>query len=220
MSLGTSRDIVIVGGRAIGRSLLDILQLDGRYRPVCIIDDGLAETQVCGVPVRDFANYDLPCTRALLALGMPADKQIYLAKAQAIGLSFESYVSPLALVGGSTRIGSGSIIFPFASLIDGAELGSFVYLSLYAGAGKSARVGDFCTLMNYSSVRGAHIGQSTVIAGNSHVLDGAHVGKCSWVAPGVVVRKPVGDNRIALGGGRSGPVTATLQMRTGTGEAQ
>ena len=210
---GDTKEIVIIGGRAIGRSLLDVLDRDARYRVVCIIDDGLDVDAIDGVPVRSFASYSFPCASALLALGMPADKRVYLKRTLEIGLTPETYISPLALVGRSARIGRGSIIFPFASVIDGAQLGEFVYLSLYAGAGKQAKVGDFCTLMNYSSVRGAEIGQDTVVAGSSHILDGANIGQSCWVAPGVIVRKPAGDGRLVLSGGKSAPFRGASMPR-------
>jgi acetyltransferase-like isoleucine patch superfamily enzyme len=193
------QDVVLVGGRVIGRTLLDRLEADPRWRVVCIIDDGLGVKELRGTPVCSFESYKDNCRSAILALGNPEDKRFYRQKALSIGLNFVTYIDSMAVVGGSCRIGDGSVILPFATVIDGAEIGEHVYLSVYSGVGKGARVGDYTTLMNYSSVRAANLGHDVVLSGAVHILDGAHVGDGSLVAPGTILRRPVPAGRFVWG---------------------
>lgn len=193
------RDVVLVGGRVIGRTLLDRLETDPRWRVVCIIDDGLGLKELRGTPVCNFENYTDDCRSAILALGSPEDKRFFRQKALSIGLNFATYIDSLAVVGSSCRIGDGAVILPFATVIDGADIGDYVYLSVYSGVGKGARVGDYSTLMNYSSVRAANLGCDVVLSGAVHVLDGAHVGDGSWVAPGTILRRPVPAGQLVWG---------------------
>ena len=199
VSGSSRRDVVLVGGRCIGRTLLDRLEVDPRWRVVCIIDDGLGVTHLWDTPVCGFDDYPHDCRSAILALGKPADKRFYRQKALSIGLDFVTYIDAMAVVGGSCRVGKGSVILPFVTVVDGAQIGEHVFLSVYSGAGKNARIGDYATLMNYSSVRGATIGDDAVLTGAVHVLDGADVGDRCWVAPGTILRRPVPADQFVWG---------------------
>jgi acetyltransferase-like isoleucine patch superfamily enzyme len=193
------QDVVLVGGRVIGRTLLDRLEVDPRWRVVCIIDDGLEGTELRGIPISSFAAYKGACRSAILALGMPEDKRHFREKATGIGLDFVTYIDAMAIVGSQCTIGKGCVIMPFAAVIDGSTLGCHVYVSIHAGVGKEAQVGDYSTLMNYSSVRAANLGSDVVLSGAVHVLDGAHVGDGCWVAPGTILRKPVPPGQLVWG---------------------
>lgn len=192
-------DVVLVGGRAVGQMLIDRIDGDPAWNIACIIDDGLQQEHLHGIPVRTFETYDLPCRLAFLALSKPADKRFYQARGEAIGLTFASYVDRFAAVGKSCKIGRGSIIFPFASLLIDGALGEFTTLSAYAAVGNNASVGNYSTLMNFASVRGANTGEDVVLATAAHVLAGATLGEGVWVGPGSLVRRPVPAHHFAGG---------------------
>lgn len=185
------RDVVLIGGRAVGRMLIDRLQDDPVWNIICVIDDGLEQNHICGIPVRTFDSYSFPCRLALLALSSPADKRFYKARGEAIGLTFTTYIDRFAAVGKSCNVGKGAIIFPFASVLIDGDLGEFTTLSSYAAVGNDARVGNYSTLMNYASVRGAVIGEDAVLATGAHILANATIGDGAWIGPGSLVRRPV-----------------------------
>ena len=196
---GVATEVVLIGGRTIGRTLLDRLAIDPRFRVVAIIDDGLAVHAIDGVPVASFLSYEHPCRTAILALGMPEDKRFYRDKAANLGFRFISFIDQSALVGKSACIGNGSIVMPFASVVDGSRLGEFVYISFYSGVGKGGELGDYSTVMDHSSVRAAQIGDDVVLAGAVHIMEGAHVGRASWVAPGTILRNPMPPGQLIWG---------------------
>lgn len=192
-------DVVLVGGRAVGKMLIDRLYDDPTWNIACIIDDGLKQEHLYGIPVRTFDSYDLPCRLALLALSSPADKRFYQARGEAIGLTFITYIDRSAAVGKSCKIGKGAIIFPFASVLIDGDLGDFTTLSAYAAVGNNACVGSYSTLMNYASVRGANVGVDVVLATGAHILADATIGDGVWVGPGSLVRRSVPAHHFAGG---------------------
>ncbi len=126
----TAREVVLVGGRTIGRTLLDRMETDPRWHMVGIPDDLISVKEVQGTPVFRFDSYTHECRTAVLALGMPADKRLYRKKGADIGLNFATYIDAMAVVGSSCRVGAGSVILPFATVIDGAEIDEHVFLSV------------------------------------------------------------------------------------------
>jgi acetyltransferase-like isoleucine patch superfamily enzyme len=195
-----TRDVVLIGGRTMGRILIDRMDQDPTWNVICVIDDGLAVDALQGQPVRRFDNYDFDCHDAILALSKPQDKRYYQKKAQAIGLRFVTYVDRMAVVGASCTIGEGSVVLSFATVLAGGQVGKFVFLSAYAEVGKDAVVGDYATMMNYASIRAAQIGEDAVLATAAHVFDGANVGSRAWIAPGTLLRRPVPADHFAGGG--------------------
>jgi acetyltransferase-like isoleucine patch superfamily enzyme len=193
------RTVLLIGGRGLGRSLLDRLERDPSWWIAGIIDDGLGVKTLRGVPVYGFDDYPRECRTAIMAVSKPADKKTYRQKAVDSGLDLVSYVDATALVGSGCQIGSGCVILPFSIVMDEAELGEHVFVSCYCAVGKGARVGDYATIMNYSSVRGANVGAGAVLTTAVHVMDGAHVGEGCWVAPGTILRKPVPPGHLAWG---------------------
>ena len=215
-SAGAHRDVVLVGGRCIGRTLLERLEENRDWHVVCVIDDGLKASTLLGKPVCGFEDYSYDCRTAILALGNPADKRFYRKKALSIGLTFATYIDPMALVASSCRIGAGSVVMPFASVVDGTEIGEHVFLSLYSGAGKNARVGDYSTLTNYSSVRAAILGVDVTLASAAHVLEGANVGDGCWLAPGTILRRPVGPGQLVWGNSAHRRRRSTAERSSGS----
>jgi UDP-3-O-[3-hydroxymyristoyl] glucosamine N-acyltransferase len=203
-----ARDVVLIGGRCMGRVLIDRLEQDPNWNAVAVIDDGLEVDVLQGIPVRRFDNYAFDCHDAILALSRPEDKRHYQKKAEAIGLGFLTYVDRMAVVGASCKIGEGSVVLPFATVLAGGQLGKFVFLSTYAEVAKDAVVGSYATIMNYSSVRAAQVGEDAVLATAVHVLDGANVGDRAWIAPGTLLRRPVPADHFA------GSATPRLRPRS------
>jgi len=53
--------------------------------------------------------------------------------------------------------------------------------------------------MNYSSVRGANLGEDVVVTTGAHILAHASIGEGAWVGPGSIVRRPVPAHHFAGG---------------------
>lgn len=192
-------DILIVGARGLGKEVLGYLRDDERYEPVAFLDE-LDADEVLGLPVVHPDRWDGGCRRALFAVGYPLDKAPTLAKYEALGLEWESYVHPRALVSPHTTLGRGVLVAPFAAVCGDAALGDFVFLNVHAAVGHDARLGDRCSLMPHASAAGeARLGEGTLLAIGAAILPGVTVGACCRVSAGSVVTMDMPGKSLVFG---------------------
>ena len=101
MAVRRRKDIVLVGARGQAKDLIGLLEDDGRFRIVCLIDE-IEATQVLGHEVVRPEAYDGGCRDALLAIGLPDGKVAVLAQYERFGgfrLFLERYLHECITIG-------------------------------------------------------------------------------------------------------------------------
>ena len=181
------------------KDLIGLLEDDGRFRIVCLIDETEA-TQVLGHEVVRPEDFDGGCRDALLAIGLPDGKVSVLAQYERFEFRWQSYVDRRACVSPHAQLGNGCIIAPFAVLSGDVRLGAHVYVAAFAGAGHDSTIGDLCSLLPYSGLGGgSRIGARCTLGAGAHLLPGITIGNDVMVAGGATVTRDLPDRVTAFG---------------------
>ena len=121
--------------------------------------------------------------RMLLAIGDIDARRRTVAALRQHGARFLTMVHPTAVVAETAVIGTGTILYPFTTVSNGAVLADYVHLSLYASAGHDSHVGKFCLLSPYATLNGFAVLEDEVFMGShSMVGPGYTVGKESKIS--------------------------------------
>ncbi len=187
--------LVIVGAGGHGRSVLELVRLDGRYQVQAFLDDQQAAgTQVMGVPVwGPTALLDQLPARGVssvhVAIGHNRTRQTLCARARAAGLELATLVHPRAFASPSAVLGAGTALMACAVLGTQAHLGEGAIVNVGAVVDHHARVSNF-----------GHLGANATMAG------GSTIGERAWLQAGAALGYGVhlpDDTIVAPGEGRS-----------------
>jgi len=199
MAVRRRKDIVLVGARGQAKDLIGLLEDDGRFRIVCLIDE-IEATQVLGHEVVRPEVYDGGCRDALLAIGLPDGKVAVLAQYERFEFRWQSYVDRRAYVSPHAQLGKGCIVAPFAVLSGDVRLGAHVYVAAFAGAGHDSTIGDLSSLLPYSGLGGgSRIGARCLLGAGARLMPGINVGDDVVVAGSATVTRNLPDRVTAFG---------------------
>ncbi len=176
--------IILVGGGGHCHSCIDVIEADGTYDIVGIIDvaDKVGE-QVLGYSVIA-SDEKLPelveeGAAFLVTVGQIKSsslKRTLFDKLNSLGAILPSIISPRAYVSRHAFIGRGTIVMHDALVNAGAWVGSNCILNSKSLVEHDARVGDHC-----------HISTGAVINGNVQVGDGVFVGSNAVTVQGTII---------------------------------
>ena len=145
--------------------------------------------------------------RFILAIGDLDVRQNVIDSLESKGAQFINFVHPTSCIAPTTRIGRGAVIYPFAVTSNGAKVGNFVHLSLYASVGHDAATGDNCYLAPYATLNGeARIGDNVLVGSHVTVASRVTVGGNSRVSANSAVMRDAPEHSIVFGvPGKSAP---------------
>ena len=184
------KDVILVCEDWFGLEVLDALEAGERrlaergepprYRAVGYVSDAVSPFGglPCGLPRLgdpDTHPFD-PDAGYVLAIRDPAAKRAAVGRILARGGRFETVITACSLVPLSFRAGEGSFVDAF-SIADGVTLGA--YVTVCGAMLAEVSVGDYATVMRFSNVIGAGVGEG------AHVADGSIVARS--VRPGAAV---------------------------------
>jgi sugar O-acyltransferase (sialic acid O-acetyltransferase NeuD family) len=192
--------LVLVGGGGHCRSCIDVIEAEGRYRILGIVDAvGKEAGEVDGYPILG-TDEDLPSLAAdghqfLVTIGQlksPAARLRVLARLAAFGASLARVTAPSALVSRRADIGRGTIVMHHALVNAGATVGENCIVNTKALVEHDASVGNHCHLSTASVVNGgARIGDRAFLGSGSVVLNQVKVGADCVVGAGSLVREDI-----------------------------
>lgn len=115
-------------------------------------------------------------------------------------LEFPTLVHPRAHVGGSTRLGSGSIITSGVVSTTDVIVGDGVLVNWNCTIGHDAAIGDFSVLNPGVAVSGGVVIEQEVLVGTgASILEGRRVGRGAKVGAGAVVTRDVPPGAVVVG---------------------
>jgi sugar O-acyltransferase (sialic acid O-acetyltransferase NeuD family) len=112
----------------------------------------------------------------ICAIGDPVVRKRLVERAESLGLSFFSAISPAAHIFPSAKIGSGAMVFPKAVISTNVLLADHTVVNAGSTVSHDTRIERFGTLSP-----GVHL------AGNVLISEGGYVGIGSSVTPGVSI---------------------------------
>jgi len=202
--------IVIYGGGGHARSLIDLIQAEGKWQIIGVVDDHLPPgTDLLGVPVLG-AGVHLPglvnkgLKFAINAVGGIGDIQSRLRVADRIlaaGLTIPSVIHPRALVEKSAKLGTGCQVFAMAYVGSSVTTGSHVILNTGCIISHDCVLGDFVNISPGAILAGAvTIGARSLVGMGATINLGVNIGTGCRIGNGATVKADVPEGAIVRAG--------------------
>ncbi len=175
VNAGSEKGILVYGGGGHGKAVIELIQAEGKYQVIGVIDDGLsAGTFVLGAPVLGAGDEalaklsDAGCKLAINAVGGigAIDSRIQVfERLEKAGYQSPALVHPSAVVEPSAVLSKGVQVFPQS------YVGSSAKIRLGVIINTGAIVSHDCVLADY-----ANIAPGAILAGGVNVGQGALIG--------------------------------------------
>ncbi len=194
------RELVLVGGGGHAKACLDVIQTEGRFRVVGILDrPDFVGTNVLGIPIigtdedaPTLANRGLCFLIAVGHIATPEPRIRLFKQLGELGAELPVIISPSAHVSPHAVIGEGTIVMHMAVVGPGARIGANCIINTRATVEHDAEVGDHCHIATGALVNGGCIVERGAFVGSGAVLrQGVQVGECAVVGMGALVRRNV-----------------------------
>ena len=187
------KDIVLIGGGGHCQAVIDVVEQEGLFKIVGIIDkpemfeEKVLEYQIIGND-SELINLVKSCNNALITIGQiktPSARIKLFNKLLQLGFKLPTIVSPRAYISKHSSIGIGSVIMHDAIISAGAVIGDNCIINTKAIVEHGSKIGNHC-----------HISTNSVINGEVVVGDGSFIGSGSVTKEGIKIN----DNFFAKAG--------------------
>jgi len=178
------KDIVLIGGGGHCKAVIDVVEQEGRFNIIGIID----KSELCGKKILGYQiigndselnNLVKQCKSALIAIGQirsPSSRINLFDAVLRLGFILPSVVSPRAYVSQHASIGMGSIIMHDAIVNAGAMVGDNCIINTKSIVEHGAIIGDHC-----------HISTNAVINGDVVIGNGSFIGSGAISKEGIKI---------------------------------
>ncbi len=182
--MNNSDGILLVGGGGHCRSVIDVIEQQGRYDIVGIVD--LKEhigKQVLGYPViacdDQLRELFYNCKNAVITVGHIRSNNLRVklyVKIKEIGYNLPVITSPHAYVSRHSQIGEGTVVMHHALINANANVGRNCIVNSKALIEHDVQVKDHCHISTASVLNGGVVvGENTFVGSNSTSKQEAHL---------------------------------------------
>ncbi|WPE17767.1 NeuD/PglB/VioB family sugar acetyltransferase [Candidatus Thioglobus autotrophicus] len=187
------KDIILIGGGGHCKAVIDVLEQEGRFNIIGIIDKPeLLGKNVLGYPIigndSELNNLIKRCENVLITIGQirsPLPRINLFDTVLKLGFTLPSVVSPRAYVSQYASIGKGSVIMHDVVVNAGAKIGDNCIINTKSIVEHGSNIGDHC-----------HISTNAVINGDVVVGSGSFIGSSAVTKEGIRIN----DNFFAKAG--------------------
>lgn len=194
--MSSKQNLILIGGGGHCLACLDVIEMDGRFRIVGIVDEKphlhplLSEYPLLGNE-NDLERLARTCSHFLITIGQIKvwePRAHFFELVKSLGVQLPTIVSPLAQVSPRAVVQEGTIIMHYAVVNAGARVGRNCIINTKALIEHEVSVGDHCHISTAAVVNGAATVQHrSFIGSNAVVREGIVVGEESIVGAGVTV---------------------------------
>ncbi|WP_312905603.1 NeuD/PglB/VioB family sugar acetyltransferase [Stutzerimonas nitrititolerans] len=167
--------IILVGGGGHCRSVIDVIEQQGKYKIDGIVDlkENIGE-KVLGYPViacdNQLRELFSSCKNALITVGHIKTNSLRLKlyeSLKGIGYKLPVITSPLAYVSRHAQIGEGTVIMHHALVNANANIGKNCIINSKALIEHDAQVGDHCHVSTASVLNGGVVVENNTFVGSN-----------------------------------------------------
>ena len=202
--------MVIIGAGGHGREVANILRHQAKttrgIEALGFVDENhdLHGQTRDGLPVLGdwswFEGADRRDLSVVCAVGLPQVCRRLVERAQSIGLSFASVVSPLAHISSFAHLGDGVTIFPGVVINTGAFVDRHSILNVGVSISHDSIVGPYSNINPGARLAGnVTVGEGCYIGMGASVIQGRTIGRWSIVGSGAVAISDIPANVTAVG---------------------
>lgn len=205
------KKLVLYGAGGFAREVAFMVERINRASPTYdllgyVVDEEYykPDTVINGYPVIGTGDWliehkdEIVCT---CAIGEPpVAREMIQEKYEALGVRFETLISPDVEMHESVKIGAGSIVCWRTTFTVDIEIGKGTLINGRNAFGHDAKVGDYCCIFADCSINGhVQIGNRVRIGGKSYFCPKVKIGDDATIAAGSIVFTNVKANRHVLG---------------------
>jgi sugar O-acyltransferase (sialic acid O-acetyltransferase NeuD family) len=209
MNAGNKPNIVIIGGGNHAQYCIDIIEREGKYNIIGIIDsiknlgDDVFGYKVIGKQEHVNSLSDTyGFTAGIITVGDNwARYKIYSDIIETYpSFTFVNAIHPSVIIGNNVKIGKGVIAMAGVIFNPGANIGDFTFFATGAQVEHDCYIGDFASISAGSVLGGhVHIGDFAAITLGVTIVDRVTIGKNTVIGSGSLVTKDIPDNVLAYG---------------------
>lgn len=202
-------NIFVFGASEHARYTIDIIEQEGRYSIVGVIDsslkigDSIDDYKVIGsvsnlIELAKSHNV----YKGIVAIGDNFTRYIVVQQIlkEIEHFHFVSIVHPNAVLGKNVKIGQGSLIMAGAIITNDVVIGDHCFIATKASFAHDSVLGDFSSLNPGVTTGGnVNIGKCTAIAIGTNIIHGITIGDHTVVGSSSLVLKDIGDNVLSFG---------------------
>ena len=194
-------NIVIIGASGHAKVIIDIVQQEGKYIVVGLLDQGLeVGEKVLGYPVLG-TEEGLPALidshaikGAIVAIGDNSIRARVVSGVKAIApeLPFVCAVHPKANIGLDTSLGEGSVVMAGVAINPSSAVGRFCIVNTNASLDHDSTMEDFSSLAPGVVTGGnCRIGQYSAVGAGAVLIHGIAIGQHTVIGAGSLVMTSV-----------------------------
>jgi len=209
MSLSLSRDIVVVGASGHAKVVIDIIEKQGYFNIIGLIDD-LKErgSKLMGYEVLGDTGRiaDLAAgggiAGGIVAIGHNWVRHhvVQNIRDRSSGFQFVNAIHPSARIAREVRLGMGVALMAGVSVNPGTHIGDFCFINTNASVDHDNTLGDFsCLQPNAATGGNVRIGAFSVVSMGANVIHGVDIGVHTVVGAGSTVLADLPDRVVAYG---------------------
>lgn len=202
-------NIVVVGTSGHAKVIIDIIELEGKYNIVGLIDsyksknDVISNYKILGseddIPklAKEF-NFD----SGIIAIGDNWTREKIFSKISIIAPNFKfvSAIHPSSVIGKNVSIGNGTVIMPGTVVNTNAKIGDFCIVNTKASVDHDCYIEDFCSLAPGATLGGnVHIKAFSAVSIGATVIQDIIIGKHTVIGAGALVTKNIDHHVVAYG---------------------
>ena len=194
--MSNQQEIFLVGAGGHTQSCIDVIETEGRFRIVGIVQDKLENSeQLLNYPTlgtdEEIEKISESVQNACIGIGQldSPDKRIRIFdKLQSLGVKLPTLISPYSYVSQRTRIGKGVIVMPGVVINAGVIIGDNCIINSQALIEHGSRIGDHCHISTGVRINGdCEVGQKSFIGSGSLIRQGIQVPPDSFINMGSVL---------------------------------
>lgn len=202
-------NIIIVGSSGHAKVVIDIVQQEGRYNIIGLLDRYRdVDEQTLGYSILG-KEEDLPKLRktytlkgVLIAIG---DNYVRSSVAKNIcdicpDLQYVSAIHPKASVATDVSLGEGTVVMAGVSVNPGSSVGRLCILNTHSSLDHDSILENYASLAPHATTGGnCRIGKYTAICMGAILKHGVHVGEHSVIGAASLVMNPIDPFAVAYG---------------------
>jgi len=181
----SKKNIILVGGGGHCISVIDIIENEGEYNILGILDSNIKENNVLGYKILGDDNL-IPelvneNTYFLITVGQINNSSIRKKIAKTLAKNnakLGTVISPLSYVSKHAHIEEGSVIMNHAVINAKAKIGKNCIINTKCNIEHGVSVGEFC-----------HVSTCAVVNGDSIIEKGSFIGSNATISNGILIKE-------------------------------